>query len=352
MRPDTDLRAHGYGLLRTIMGTAASDGKIPGNPCVIRGAGSRQRVHKIPARQPRRSLEKIADEMPEQYQAMVLLASWCALRFGELTELRRARRRPGRGSDPGRAAPSSAPTGRIQVTTPKSDAGIRDVSIPPHLLPALAATGRDTLARLAIRCCSRAQRRSLGPGDPLPAFLQSPREGEASRPAMARFTPSACVLAAATGASSAELMGGWDIRHPQRRCDINTEPKAATAKSPLYCRRSPRTGARDGQAIEYVVICACTGREIEPVAYIDDHRRTGGSVCFGAADPEKKQIISATGYHPELENWRAPDGYIAGTWAQRNVSETIWNREGAFARPAGLFVAATAASRRRCRKRP
>ena len=28
-------------------------------------------------------------EMPERYRAMVMLASWCALRFGELTELRR-----------------------------------------------------------------------------------------------------------------------------------------------------------------------------------------------------------------------------------------------------------------------
>ena len=27
--------------------------------------------------------------MPGQYRAMILLASWCALRFGELTELRR-----------------------------------------------------------------------------------------------------------------------------------------------------------------------------------------------------------------------------------------------------------------------
>ena len=58
------------------------------NPCVIRGAGSAKRVHKIrPA-----SLDEIAviaAEMPEQYRAMVLLAAWCALRFGELTELRR-----------------------------------------------------------------------------------------------------------------------------------------------------------------------------------------------------------------------------------------------------------------------
>jgi integrase len=81
-------RSHAYGLLRTIMGTATSDGKISLNPCVIRGAGSTMRVHKIrPATLP--ELEAIANAMPVQYQAMILLASWCALRFGELTELRR-----------------------------------------------------------------------------------------------------------------------------------------------------------------------------------------------------------------------------------------------------------------------
>ncbi|OBI31847.1 hypothetical protein A5709_01830 [Mycobacterium sp. E1386] len=41
------LRAHCYGLLRTIMGTALSDGEIRVNPCVIRGAGSARRVPKI-----------------------------------------------------------------------------------------------------------------------------------------------------------------------------------------------------------------------------------------------------------------------------------------------------------------
>lgn len=85
-RPTT--RAHGYGLLRTILGTALSDGKISVDPCVIRGAGTTKRAHKIrPASLA--ELQTIADEMPKQYQAMILLASWCALRFGELTELRR-----------------------------------------------------------------------------------------------------------------------------------------------------------------------------------------------------------------------------------------------------------------------
>jgi integrase len=82
------LRSHCYGLLRTVMGTALSDGRISVNPCVIRGAGATKRVHQIrPAS--REELEKITDGMPEPYQALILLASWCALRFGELTELRR-----------------------------------------------------------------------------------------------------------------------------------------------------------------------------------------------------------------------------------------------------------------------
>ena len=41
------LRSHCYGLLRTVLGTAASDGKIAANPCVIRGAGITKRVKKI-----------------------------------------------------------------------------------------------------------------------------------------------------------------------------------------------------------------------------------------------------------------------------------------------------------------
>jgi hypothetical protein len=69
------------------MGTAASDGKIRANPCVIRGAGTARRVHKIrPASLD--EIETITQEMPERYRVMVLLAAWCALRFGELTELR------------------------------------------------------------------------------------------------------------------------------------------------------------------------------------------------------------------------------------------------------------------------
>lgn len=80
--------SHAYGLLNAMMNTAVSDGKAVLSPCVIRGAGTSRRVHKIrPATLG--ELATLTEAMPAPYQAMILLASWCALRFGELTELRR-----------------------------------------------------------------------------------------------------------------------------------------------------------------------------------------------------------------------------------------------------------------------
>ena len=83
------LRAHAYGLLRTILATAQHDGLITANPCHIRGAGNSKRVHKIkPLTLP--ELEVLVANMPERHRLLVLLAAWCGLRFGELTELRRS----------------------------------------------------------------------------------------------------------------------------------------------------------------------------------------------------------------------------------------------------------------------
>lgn len=85
------VRAQAYSLLRTIFTTAAStqlEPLIPFDPAHIRGAGNTQRVHKArPASL--QELEIIVAELPDRYQLMALLAAWCALRFGELTELRR-----------------------------------------------------------------------------------------------------------------------------------------------------------------------------------------------------------------------------------------------------------------------
>lgn len=129
------MRAHSYSLLGAIMQTALADDLIDSNPCRIAGASSARRVHKIRSA----TLDEVATvtaEMPEAYHAFILMAVWLALRYGELTELRRkdidlidevvrVRRAVVRVGD------------NFKVSTPKSDAGIRDVTIPPHLTPVI-----------------------------------------------------------------------------------------------------------------------------------------------------------------------------------------------------------------------
>lgn len=132
------MRSHAYSLLRTIMGSAVNDELIDANPCRIVGAGRAKRVHKIrPATV--EELPILTEAMPERLRLMVALASWCALRFGETIELQRGdidladeviRIRRGAVRTHG---------GTFEVTTPKSDAGIRDVAIPPHLVSAIEA---------------------------------------------------------------------------------------------------------------------------------------------------------------------------------------------------------------------
>jgi integrase len=199
------MRAHAYGLLRTILATAVHDGLIPSNPCHIRGAGSSKRVHKIkPLTLP--ELQVLTAAMPARYQAMTLLAAWCGLRFGELAELRRSDVDMRNGRIRIRRAVVRV-GGKSVVTTPKSDAGIRDVAVPPHMLPILkihiaehAEFGRDGLLFPAA-----------GGGHLAPSSLYKvfyPARKAAGRPDLRwhDLRHTGAVLAAATGASLAELM--------------------------------------------------------------------------------------------------------------------------------------------------
>lgn len=127
------MRAHAYSLLRTILGTAADRRVISSNPAKIRGAGNVERVHDVrPATL--EELTVIAQNMPDNLRLMVLLAAWCALRFGELAELRRSDVLTQKAVIRVRRGVVRA-SGEVVVKGPKSAAGSRDVAIPPHLLP-------------------------------------------------------------------------------------------------------------------------------------------------------------------------------------------------------------------------
>lgn len=214
-RSTPTLRSHAYGLLRTILATAVHDERIPANPAHIRGAGTTKRARKIrPATLV--ELEAIAANMPERYRPMVLLSSWCALRFGELTELRRKDVDLKNGVLHIRRGVVRADHGFV-VGTPKSDAGTRDVAIPPHLIPLLKAhrdgmpmRGNDALLFPAADGVSH-----LAPSSLYRHFY--PARKAAKRPDLRwhDLRHTGAVLAAQTGATLAELMGRLGHSTPQ-----------------------------------------------------------------------------------------------------------------------------------------
>jgi integrase len=208
------MRSHAYSLLRTVFTSAVADELVDANPCRIVGAGRTSRVVKIkPA-----SVEELAvltAAMPERLALMVTLGSWCALRFGETVELRRGD--IDLSDEVIRIRRAAVRTkGAYTITTPKSDAGIRDVHIPPHIVPLIedhlsrhVGAGRDALVFGAE-----------SGGHLQPSTLA--RHWYRSRAAAGRndlrwhdLRHSGAVLAAATGATLAELMQRLGHSTPQ-----------------------------------------------------------------------------------------------------------------------------------------
>jgi integrase len=120
--------AKAYRLLKSIMATAVDDGLIRRNPCRIKGAS----VEKSPER-PVLTISQVyalVDAIGPRYRALILLACFCGLRWGELAGLQRADidcdRRTVRV-----ARQLCEVAGRPPfLAPPKSDAGKRTVSIP------------------------------------------------------------------------------------------------------------------------------------------------------------------------------------------------------------------------------
>lgn len=92
-------------------------------------------------------LAVIVEAMPERLRAAVLIAAWGGLRWGEIAALRRCDiesdvinmeravvRLPGR--DPDDDGPRRA---RFEIGTPKSEAGIRAVTMPTSVMPTIQA---------------------------------------------------------------------------------------------------------------------------------------------------------------------------------------------------------------------
>jgi integrase len=127
--------AKAYRLLKAILNTAADDGLIRRNPCRIKGAAQE--------RSPERPIlsigdvYRLADAVGDRYRALVLLAAFGSLRWGEAIALQRA------------DVDLDARTVRIErqltevqrvglvLGQPKSDAGRRIVHLPEAIIPEL-----------------------------------------------------------------------------------------------------------------------------------------------------------------------------------------------------------------------
>lgn len=198
-------RAHAYSLLRTIMRSAIDEDEITVSPCRIRGAGSAPRVKRIePASLPQ--IEQLVAAMPERLQVMTLLAAWCGLRFGELTELRRKDVDLPNGVLKVRRAVVRS-SGQIIIGAPKSSAGVRDVAIPPHLLPALRQHLADSITGGRDGLLFHSSDGGHLPQSTLAWHFTRAREA-AGRPDLRwhDLRHTGAVLAASTGATLAELM--------------------------------------------------------------------------------------------------------------------------------------------------
>ena len=178
--------------------------------------GHRKRAHSVrPADVA--EIEALTAKMPDRLALAVTCGSWLAMRLGEILELRRGDIDLDAGIVRIRRGMVRV-GGTLQADTPKSTAGVRNIAIPPHLLPRF----RDHL----VTHTATGDKALLFPSAADPArYLQVKglykdfhrARAEIGRPDL-RFHDlrhSSLVLTAATGATLAELMARAGHSTPQ-----------------------------------------------------------------------------------------------------------------------------------------
>ena len=143
-----------YRLMRAVLNTAVKDKLIRENPCQIDGAGQKESEER-----PVLSVAevfKLADAINPRYRALVLLATFGSLRWGELAGLRR------RHLDLDKRTVTVRETvydiGALEKGKPKSKAGARTVRLPSlivadlrHHLETYAAPGSNGFVFVGVK---------------------------------------------------------------------------------------------------------------------------------------------------------------------------------------------------------
>lgn len=128
--------AKAYRLLRAVLMTAVREDEIiRKNPCRIPGADQERA-----AERPTLTIAqvfKLAGKVPDRYSALILLATFGCLRWGEVSALRRRDVDVERGVVQVREAFTEQRGKGLVLGPPKSRAGVRTVAIPAAILPTI-----------------------------------------------------------------------------------------------------------------------------------------------------------------------------------------------------------------------
>lgn len=128
--------AKSYALMRAVLMTAVEDRLIRRNPCRVKGAS----VAPTPER-PTATVQEVyalAGAIQPRYRALVLLAAFTGLRWGELIGLRRRDLDLDAGTVRVRRNVAELHSGKRLIKEPKSAAGRRTVAIPEVIVTDLA----------------------------------------------------------------------------------------------------------------------------------------------------------------------------------------------------------------------
>jgi len=196
--------AKSYRLLRTILGTAVADEVIVRNPCTVAGAG----VERSPERPVATVAQvfELAAVVEPRHRALVLTAALSGCRWGELAGLTRRHLDLLHGTLTVAETLVEGGSG-LSIGPPKTDAARRTVALPPPLVPILeehlakfSAPGRDGL----VFCGPKGG--MMRRGNFSAKWIRAVRATGLEELHFHDLRHTANTLAAATGASTAELM--------------------------------------------------------------------------------------------------------------------------------------------------
>jgi len=121
--------AQSYRLLRTLLNHAISEGLLQSNPCILRNAGN-AKVKREEVMPEVWEVEKIMENAPDRYKALVSVLAWGGLRIGEALALTRDSFEAKTGVLRIEARIYRLSTGEVNVDTPKTERSIREIVLP------------------------------------------------------------------------------------------------------------------------------------------------------------------------------------------------------------------------------